>query len=227
MNNHLNEILIKNYPTLFVSKDMSKPVNFTVACHDGWFPLVETVSKLIVERSSVISAVCVEKKSARLCFIVADCPNEEKDYILGITEMASKISESVCEICSCRGEMFNGNSMAARCTTHSGHLLPFFRRVMSGVNLPFIDESVGYMWREMIARLFFQLEDDYNSNEMSEVVLKRAWVAKGNELCIEYSGGNKVTEGMVAVLLEYSKLVDAETGIIKGLDIYNKDIDYH
>lgn len=223
MNNHLEETLIKNHPTLYGNNDKPELANLCFECDDGWFPIIDTLSKLIVECSAAVRVVCVQKKQARLVLNVVDSPPDDEEYISGVIKMGAILSEIACETCSSRGEMFNDNSMAARCFNHGAKRLPFFKRMTDSVALPFANKGIGYMQRTMIAKLFEEVNEADNNKIMPKVEFTRAWIATNNELCIEYSGGNKVTEGMVTTLLEYSKLIDENTGAIKNLGFLDKN----
>jgi hypothetical protein len=82
------KILIEKYPTLFYE-------NFCFDCEDGWFHLIDTLSRFIVAHSKEIQAVQVKEKFAGLRFYT----DLSEDYVDGLIDIAEELSYDLCERC--------------------------------------------------------------------------------------------------------------------------------
>jgi hypothetical protein len=210
MQKELEDILVKKYPVLYSSMNINKLEPGKFACDDGWFLLVDTLSELIAARSTLIKVMTIKKKYGRLHFYVSDYETEYRDFIHGAIEMACLLSEIVCEKCSEKGEMFNINSLAARCCAHRGPKFPFIKLTRNKRSLPF-NINIGSMWHEMVKKLYLYTQDNRKKNDMPEIIFTE--IAKTNgELCINYVNGDQIIEGMISFLLAYASKIDEESG---------------
>jgi len=212
MQKELQNLLFKKFPALYYKEQKTfHPIQFD--CEDGWYCIAETLSELVVKRSSKIKVEKVVKEQGRLQFHFTNFEIKDRDFIAGATKMAFILSGIVCAACAKKGEMFNGNSITPRCTSHSGPVLTFKKRKPS-IELPISTNGIGKMWQSMIIKLYQQVQDNQKLKKMPDVVFTR--IARINDiLCIEYTGeGNEVTHGMVMFILAYALKIDKDTGQI-------------
>lgn len=208
---NLKTYCLKKFPSLYedqTSQKLFQPLE--PECQSGWFSLIETVSEVMVNQSSIVKVTKVYKKNGKLKFVISSCPSRDRDFISGVIKMAQVLSGISCEICSLQGEMFNENAIASRCITHGGTRLRLLKRKRY-IELPFNTKDIGKMWREMIAKLFIQIQALNLDQEISETVLIGVEI-KGGKLNVKYRGGNDMTNGMVTLFLSYAEKIDAETG---------------
>ena len=214
MRNELQNLLFRKFPTLYSNnKDTLQTIQFD--CEDGWHCLAETLSDLIVKRSSFIKVVRVNKKQGRLRFHLANCAIKDRDFIAGATKITYILSGIICTECAERGVMFNGKAISSRCPLHCGPALPFLKRY-SNIELPINTCGIGKMWHEMIIKLYRQIQENSKNTKVPVVVFTKITQTDG-KLGIQYTGGNDNTKGMVSLLEAYSEKIDKETGHILNL----------
>jgi len=213
MNDEFKNLLFKNFPSLYEEQTDQKLFQLIdLECQEGWFSLIETVSEVMVNQSSIVKVTKVYKKQGRLKFNIACCPSRNRDFISGVIKMAQILSGISCEICSLQGEMFNEKAITPRCATHGGTRLRLLKRKRY-IDLPFNTEGIGKMWREMLVKLFLQLQSMKIDKENPETILTGIEVTEG-KLNVEYIDGNEMTYGMVTLFLSYAEKIDAESGEI-------------
>jgi len=213
MNDEFKNLLFKNFPSLYkeqTDQKLFQPIEFE--CQNGWFSLIETVSETVVNKSSIVKVTKVYKNQGRLKFDITCCPSRDRDFISGVIKMAQVLSGISCEICSLQGEMFNENAITSRCVIHGGTRLILLKRKRY-IELPFNTKGIGKMWREMLVKLFLQLQAMKIDKEIPEPVITGIEIKEG-KLNVEYMGGNEMTNGMVTLFLSYAEKIDAETGEI-------------
>jgi len=211
MNDEFKNLLFNNFPSLYEEQIDQKLFQLIdIECQDGWFSLIETVSEVMVNQSSIIKVTKVYKKQGRLKFDIACCPSRDRSFISGVIKMAQVLSGISCEICSLQGEMFNENAIASRCVTHGGTRLRLLKRKRY-IELPFNTKGIGKMWHEMLVKLFLQFQTMKLDKERSEAVITGIEIKDG-KLNVEYIGGNEMTNGMVTLFLSYAEKIDGETG---------------
>lgn len=215
MQTELEQILRKTYPTLYcgrIDHHGSFPIKYNIGCDDGWFCLIDTLSSLIVSHDPYAVATQVKEKYGTLRFYLADC-RKERDFIFGLTNMADCLSEIICEQCSEHGSIYSEGWVRVRCDKHKMDY-QINEEVIKTAELPFHLKDIGAMWSEMLAILIRQIEMHVKHNKMPPVFFHSV-VKREGKLHIDFSGGDKVTEGLVALLIAYANRIDAETGEIR------------
>jgi hypothetical protein len=113
MNDDHTEHLLKSYPNLY------KELKY-FECGDGWFQLIDTLSKKLEELvigckefdSELFPyAEQVKEKHGTLRFYLSTSTNEMEELI----EKASNTSQSICEVCSEKGEFIYDGWYQVRC----------------------------------------------------------------------------------------------------------------
>jgi len=216
MNKTLEAALIKKYPTLYPSfiarKSNRTTKNCAFECKDGWFSLIDTLSELIVLYSPNVHVQAIKQNNGRLDFQLMDYELKENDFLTGLITMAKSLSEIICEVCGDKGTLFYGDIKTVRCKWHHAPGAHFLN-IDFPISLPLQTNHFGVMWHEMIVYLDDQFQMYHDYEESSDIKFTK--IAKEKEgLCIEYEGGDKTTEGMLALILAYAKVVDEETGAI-------------
>jgi len=218
MNKKLEEILTQKYPSLYQDINGSKKntiICWDFQCQNGWFPLIETLSELIMDCSINIRAKEVKKNRKRLYYYVTGYDPIDYPHIYGITNMAHILSEIICEKCSKKGDFFNTFKGAARCEQHSDFRNPVMNMEIK-TNLPLKENNFGSMWHEMIVYLDNEIKMHQIYNNMPAGIFTKIEQLNG-KLCISYEGGNEVTKGMITLIEAYSAKVDEETGHVLNL----------
>ena len=203
MRKELEKRLIKKYPALYL--EQSKNKNLRIECDDGWYMIVETVSKLLNENKSYVGRVRFIKHSG---FLKPDFAmlTSKADYLFGIANMAFLVSQVVCEQCGARGTELS-NYRGTACELHGGE-----NDITSDfLVLPCQMEYFGGMWSVLISNLHLLIVGHQEENLMPKVKITKIF-KKNGRLKIEYTGGNEVTRGMVRFIEEYASNINEETG---------------
>jgi len=98
------EELFNKYPMLYRGKDKGPMKNlmcFGFECEDGWFDLVDELSRQICELSPMTEAFQIKEKYGTLCFYVGGAESVVFDIIEEFEDCSSKI----CEVCSAPGKI--------------------------------------------------------------------------------------------------------------------------
>lgn len=207
----LQNLLCDQYPTLYQHQHKSGE-KAVFECNDGWLTLIDTLSALIVKRSPTTVAQQVKEDHGSLLFCTSGYAREDYEYFFGVTNMAYWLSQIICEKCGSKGTMFNTFGLTARCELHDRgrpHLMEYDETV----DLPFQIKVRGTMWRLMILEFYHLIQLHIKCNDMPDVDIKCVHKVNG-KLCIEFTGGNEMTQGMLALLLAYAARIDEETGDI-------------
>jgi hypothetical protein len=199
----LQNLLCKDYPTLYQGLKEFE-------CDSGWLELIDTLSSLIVKRSSIAVIQQVKESYGSLTVSVSEYAPEDYDYMFGITTMAYWLSHLICEKCGSRGTMINSFGATARCELHDGRL-SHYMEYDETADLPFPMSIKGTMWRLMILEFYDLIQTHSKNNDMPAVNIHCVSKVNG-KLCIEFTGGDDVTQGMAALLLAYAEKIDEETG---------------
>jgi len=179
-------------------------------CPSGWFLIVNTVLELMINASSETMVTQIEEVKGSLLITYIRPKNKEDDYIIGLCDMAEHISQTACEICGQQGQMVNIHHLPARCSVHN----EFYFNNQEDISLkkpPCKVNKLGKRLDEMITILHERVVAQKNHGTMPDVKFKRVEKENG-KLCIDYCGGNEMTQGMVDLLLWYSLKIDADTG---------------
>ncbi len=206
----LQDLLCNQYPTLYQHRDDGQMV---FECNDGWFTLIDTLSALIVKRSSTIVAQQVKQGLGLvLVYTSEECDPVDSDYVFGVASMAYWLSLLVCEKCGTNKIIFNSSGLTSHCEIHDKRHQHYMEYDETS-DLPFQVKINGLMWRHMILEFYHLIQLHIKCNDMPHVEIK--CVGKVNDkLFIELTGGDKVTQGMLALLLAYAARIDDETGDI-------------
>ncbi len=217
MQQKLKKILHNKYPALYGGRTNldQLPIKCAVSCDDGWFQLIDVLSKLIVAHYPDATAILIKEKYGTLRFHLAHYPND--NYLFGLINMAESISEIVCEKCGHNGDMYYHNWVKVRCEKHKVHN-EYKKEVIDLNGLPFDINDIGSMRSEMIVILLRQINMHEKYNQMPPVNFTKFEVIS-DKLSIKYAGGNRNTAGMVDLLIKYANTVDPETGAITVIDI--------
>lgn len=211
MNKKSKLSLINKYPTLYKRANSNNSVFSEFNCGEGWFRLIETLSKLIVSRSKNTFALHVREKFGHLSTKFQGYSNSDYFYIFGLTNMAYSLSELICDQCGNRGYLFNcPGTINPRCETHDGFPLDFSRPEISP-HLPFNLNNIGVAWSEMISNFYQQILIHVRENKMPEVIINGIG-KRGGQLYIDFSGGDETVDGMIDLLVAYTSITDEMTG---------------
>lgn len=204
----LQNLLHQEYPTLYTNRPNSKKTVFE--CGDGWFTLIDTVSDLIVKRSSITFIEQIKGTYGSLSVNISGYAPADYDYIFGIASMSYWLSQIICEKCARKGTMFNTFGVTARCELHdNGHRHHIL--CDETADLPFQMKISGSMWRLMILEFYHLIQLHIESNDMPNVDIRCADKVN-DKLSIEFTGGDEVTHGMLALLSAYAARIDEKTG---------------
>jgi hypothetical protein len=210
MNKELDERLCQRYPGLY--RGRHNPTERTLMgrgfeCGDGWYTLIEVISDLLTTHNPETYAVQVKEKFGGLRFYHSD----RDDYTLGIEMTAGTLSSSICEICGAPGFLNDeAGWWSTRCEEHaSGHLDSENHDVdISDV----ADLGLGAAWSRLAAILQASAEWHTEKNGMPEAKFQ---IAKENRrLRIQWTGGNRMTAGMVDLIAHYANRIDENTGLV-------------
>ena len=109
------EKLFNRYPDLYASHQdgpRKSLMCFGFECGDGWFDLIDALSRKITEISPETAAVQVKEKFATLRFYIGSAT----DDVFDIIELYEDVSGHICEECGAPGRMRDGGSwLKTRC----------------------------------------------------------------------------------------------------------------
>lgn len=128
MNKENTEALYDAYPALFHGR--RKPLTqslmaFGFECGDGWFQILNALSKAITESArrngvDIPEVVQVKEKFGTLRFYLGAISSEISDEVERLIEDAEHDSAHTCEICGQPGQLrSDGGWMKTRCETHA------------------------------------------------------------------------------------------------------------
>ncbi len=99
MQDDLDNKLINDYPSLYRNQAFE---NYGFACGQGWFTIINTISKLL-SHDKTIKVQQVKEKLGGLSYHYEG----GDDYESGVTMIAELISKATCEICGAPGARYN------------------------------------------------------------------------------------------------------------------------
>lgn len=113
MNEGNTKYLIEKYPHLWGKLRMG------FECGDGWFTLVETVSRVVGDRACYEDFVIVKEKFGGLRIQgVHGKTIQDVSYVYGVISMAEAMSFHVCEICGLPGTRGGTGHIQTLCEEH-------------------------------------------------------------------------------------------------------------
>lgn len=209
MNNDLTEKLFNSYPTLY-KKAENTLMSSSFACGDGWYHLVDVLSKLLVEQSTDLMAVQVKEKFGALRFYLRATPsNEVSDFVIGLCRMAELISQTICNQCGKRGCIRGGPYVCTRCTEH--RLDPDEVSDFEVEKLPFNTDGLGKMWTGMVRVFYCHIKA--NPQNYPDIRILSVGKKEGQfSLTILGAESNPSMDGMLAMIRAYADIIDEETG---------------
>ena len=218
MKKELEALLIKKYPTLYQPRKyplerIATPFRFK--CGDGWYALIDTLSELLVERfPGAISEGVLRDDEGTFLLLLSRYDIESYEYIYNQVDMATMLSEIICEKCAKKGTIqYFGGELTPICDEHT---IQHKDTNSSGDGFDYTAplfniEGMGTMWYAMITLLFRKINKRSNYLKDPMVTFKRI-DKKGGQLHIEFTGGDEVTHGQVELLVTYANKIDEETG---------------
>lgn len=114
----MTETLRERYPSIYTDAEGAPTLDYGIACGEGWFPLLDTLSALIVERASArslnVKTLQVKEKFGGLRFYLRG----HDPYIGGLVDAAEELSLRHCERCGLPGRAYLGGWHRILCRTH-------------------------------------------------------------------------------------------------------------
>lgn len=208
MRAELDKQLVMDYPTLFINRYgdcRTTAMCWGFACGDGWYPLIDTLSKLITARAPDVVAVQVKEKFGSLRFYYEG----GDDFCFGVDHMASQLSGITCEECGSPGSTFNTGWVVTCCDAH----VPERHRHGKKFTYPADPiDGIGLGWARLVTLLRQTAEFHQSHNDMPQAEFRVSRTS--GQLQIVLRGGNVMTEGMVALVVSYARLIDEQTGYL-------------
>ena len=208
MRKELRDRLCEKYPLLYSE---IYNLNIKLNCEDGWYALLDTLSELIFERDplAVISEVTKDNGGGLQVYMSMYDVDEDHDYIYGLTAMANRVSEIICEKCS---------KYVPTCTEHHPDDKQNINvQVLDKIEVPLKFENTGKIWHEM-SRIFYEsvlnCTKEYN---LPRVNFERIENKKG-KLEIEITGCTEPFEAQLYMMLTYANKIDPNTGEIVKIE---------
>ena len=202
MSPELEQKLCKSYPTLFKNTEYQ-----FINCGDGWYPLIDAVSRVFVAHNSKIGAKQIIKNGDRLYFY----HSQVDDFSSGVTLFAGLMSKAICENCGALGNVYvisESELFGTRCQQHADQegfdalLFEYFYAPEPGF---------GIGWSLIIRGV----------NQMSDFFREKLFMPDANfsidrqrdKLNIELIGDNEMMRGTLALAHAYAAMIDEHSGI--------------
>ena len=114
----LTKTLEDCYPSIYKDADGNPTLDYGVSCGDGWLPLLDTLSALIVARANKcglrVQVRQVKEKFGGLRFFLTGHDN----FTVGLVDAAESMSLRSCEQCGKPGRMHPGPWLRTLCREH-------------------------------------------------------------------------------------------------------------
>lgn len=114
----MNRTLRERYPSIYKDAKGAPTLDYGISCGEGWFPLLDTLSALIVERASArnltVQAIQVKEKFGGLRFYLRG----HDHYISGLIDAAESQAYRHCEKCGKPGRLYAGGWQRILCREH-------------------------------------------------------------------------------------------------------------
>jgi hypothetical protein len=204
MSPDLEANLYQNYPALF--KSLKNPEYPLIGCGDGWYQLIDAVSRVLVAHNAQITADQVKEKLAELRFYHSPVD----DYSYGVEMFAVLMSKVICETCGARGHMYLMSESGLRGTRCHRHAAAegFSEMLYEYFYDP--EPGIGMGWSLIINVLNIMAAFNHERNGMPEAQFDIA--RQGDRLKIALISGNEMTRGMVALANTYAAMIDEYSG---------------
>jgi len=207
MKKELEQQLFENYPTLYKNREKNQ-MQWGFACGDGWYQLIDLLSKLIVSYSGLVQLKQVKEKFGQLR-VYTNLINVARDAkVSGYLMMAEMLSATICDQCGLMGQQHRGAYVCTRCELHK----PDPEELVNiEIDLPFETNNIGEMWFRMTYIFHSVVSSNKESFDLDFIEAKK----EDGKLVLILSGGDEQTDAMVELLLAYANIVDEYTGEIK------------
>jgi hypothetical protein len=117
MHKHLEDLLVKKYPTIFKRHggDMKDTcMHWGIAVGDGWFKIIDELCEKLSKYPEIV-AEQVKEKFGGLRFYIDGVPSEIHDEIYNIIAIAEDKSFKTCETCGKEGKPIKGGWIKIQC----------------------------------------------------------------------------------------------------------------
>jgi hypothetical protein len=210
MNSELDKRLCQRYPGLY--RGRHNPTERTLMgrgfeCGDGWYTLIEVISDLLTAHNPETCAIQIKEKFGGLRFY----HTSGDDYTLGVEMTAGTLSSSICEICGAPGFLNDEDGWrSTRCDAHARE-----NRDTDHLDVDkscVADLGLGDAWSRLVVILQASAEWHTEKNGMPEAKFQMA--KENSRLRIQWTGGNRVTGGIVDLIAHYANRIDEHTGLV-------------
>lgn len=215
MRKELDDALCRRYPTLYKNRS-AKPgkslMHWGFSCGDGWYHIIDVISRMLTDYSQDITASQVKEKFGGLRFYYS---GKYGEYTIGITTMGEQVSGITCEVCGTpsRSRNYGGyvSTMCPACAEKAGRIAnkdddadkSFFYRV----------HDLGMGWSRLVTTLESAMDFFIKHNNMPEAQISITRV--DGMLIVGVTGGDDRTRGMVDFINYYADRIEEESGEIK------------
>jgi hypothetical protein len=210
MNKELDERLCQRYPGLY--RGRHNPTERTLmgrgfACGDGWYTLIDVISALLTTHDPETCAIQVKEKFGGLRFYHTSAD----DYTLGVEMAAGTLSSYICEICGAPGCLNDeAGWRSTRCGAHARENRDTYHLDVDRSRVA--DLRLGDAWSRLAAILQASAEWHTKKNGMPKAKFQMA--KENSRLRIQWTGGNRMTAGMVDLITHYANRIDENTGLV-------------
>ncbi len=199
MQDDLENKLISDYPSLYSSQPFT---DYGFACGPGWFTIIDTISELLSHDKTIkVSQVKEKLGGLRYHFDGGD------DYASGVSMIAEMISMGTCETCGSPGARYKDRWITTKCDAHK----PCDEANQIDIDVSSIEYmGLGFGW-SLIIKILLNSVEFYTAHAAMPVAIITP-VKDGDQLHVEFSGGNEMTSGMVDFVNHYAKRIDEHSG---------------
>lgn len=121
MSPELDAKLCAAYPSLYRERGASMQescMHWGFECGDGWYDLLDNLSKKLTALSTDIVAQQVKEKFGTLRFYTGGISDENRDKAYDYIEEAERLSMHTCEMCGHGGELSGPGWLQTLCVDH-------------------------------------------------------------------------------------------------------------
>lgn len=209
MKPQLDEQLCKRYPSLYRDRHADPKITLMCwgfECGDGWWTLIDVVSKLMAEHNAEITAIQVKEKFGTLRFYHGPVD----DYSIAVEHAAAVLSSIICEICSAPARRnYDSGWISYLCKEHNNNYLA---EENSSTNTSKTSMyGLGQFWEEMMFKLIEVCTLHAEQNDMPATLINAKNI--DNKLVIDFVGGDDFIKGAVDLFGAYANRVNEVTGL--------------
>ncbi len=122
MNQELDALLCERHPEIFKSASLYEGKSgWHFECLDGWHGIIDTFCVLLDDYQSRGHApeAKIYRIREKFGLLEINCDGTD-EYIDGLVDMSSALSQHVCEVCSNSGKLIeSGGWLSTRCNEHA------------------------------------------------------------------------------------------------------------